>query len=203
MVNPRIEEVDDDDIADPDEMDLDSFDFSRPQHGSLQSQDDSSSSKLSGQAVEAMINQQNQPSTPGGTQMSDKERERMAREQREKSKNYQCIYPVYFDATRSRDDGRRVKKEDAVENPLAREIVEALHHIGNTLSVPMQLVFEPSKCHPKDWANPGRIRVQVKKDGKALHPKIQNSEFDSHIFATHTGLHTDDTMIAQNTTSTN
>lgn len=181
MSNPRIEEVDDDDddddVGDPDEMDLDSFDFARPQQGSLQSPMDPTSSRMSPEAVQAMLQPQDQSSTAGGPQMSDKEREHLAREQREKSKNYQCIYPVYFDATRSREDGRRVKKEDAVENPLAREIVEALHHIGNTLAVPLQIVFEPSKCHPKDWANPGRVRVQVKKDGRAVSAKIQNSEY--------------------------
>lgn len=176
MSNPRIEEVDDDDeVGDPDEMDLDSFDFARPQ-GTLQSQADPASSRMSAEAVQAMLQPQNQSSTAGGPQMSDREPERIASEQREKSKNYQCIYPVYFDATRSREDGRRVKKEDAVENPLAREIVEALHHIGNTLSVPLQIVFEPSKCHPKDWANPGRVRVQVKKDGRPVSAKISNSE---------------------------
>lgn len=177
MANPRIEEVEDssDDDAnlnvdDPDEMDLDAFDFARPQ-GTL-GQTALTPSHLPA-ASQAIPSTPSQPQPP--PQMSAAERERLANEHREKSKHYQCIYPVYFDASRSRDAGRRVKKEEAVANPLAREIVEALHHIGNTLGVPLQIVFEPAKCHPKDWANPGRVKVLVKQDGTAVNKKIGNS----------------------------
>lgn len=190
MANPRIEEVDDDeDIGDPEEMDLDSFDFAAPKGTLGQSSIDAASSRMSAEAVQAMLQPQNQSSTAGAPQMSEKERERIAREQREKSKNYQCIYPVYFDATRSREDGRRVKIEDAIENPLAREIVEALHHIGNSLSVPLQIVFEPSKCHPKDWANPGRVRVQVKQEGRAVNTKIQNKHYMNKLISAYLKSH--------------
>jgi hypothetical protein len=35
---------------------------------------------------------------------------------------------------------------------------------------------EPEKLHPKDWANPGRVRVQVKKEnGQLANPNIKNS----------------------------
>lgn len=179
MSNPRIEEVsDDDDIAsDPDEMDLDSFDFARPK-GSLQPSMDPQASQMSPEAISSMLqpDSSRQPPQQQQQQVSDKERERLSREQREKTKNYQCIYPIYFDASRSREQGRRVKKEDAVQNPLAREIVEALQHVGQELGVGLQIVFEPSKCHPKDWANPGRVRVLVKRDGRAVSAKVQNSE---------------------------
>jgi signal recognition particle subunit SRP19 len=178
MANPRIEEVEDDnDIADdPAEMDLDAFDFARPQHGSLQPSMDPSSSQMRPEDISAMLQPNSQSQRPSQPQMSDKDRDRLAREQKERSKNYQCIYPVYFDATRSRDEGRRVKKEDAVQNPLAREIVDALQHVGKQLNVGLQIVFEPSKCHPKDWANPGRVKVLVKEGGKPVTAKIQNSE---------------------------
>ncbi|EMC92219.1 hypothetical protein BAUCODRAFT_78358 [Baudoinia panamericana UAMH 10762] len=92
----------------------------------------------------------------------------------EKSKNFQCLYPVYFDSARSREEGRRVRKDDAVSNPLAREIADACSHVGQTLGVPLQIVFEPHKGHPKDWANPGRVRVEVKRDGRSLNSKIAN-----------------------------
>ena len=180
MSNPRIEEIsdDDDEIAeDPAEMDLDAFDFARPQTGSLQSSiDPSGNSQMTPEAIQAML--QPQPPTPSSSQpaMSDKDRDRIAREQREKSKSYQCIYPVYFDSSRSRERGRRVKKEDAVSNPLARDIVDALQHIGTELGVGLQIVFEPSKTHPKDWANPGRVRCLVKSGGRAVSGKVQNSE---------------------------
>ncbi|KAK7746664.1 signal recognition particle subunit [Cytospora paraplurivora] len=69
---------------------------------------------------------------------------------------YQCLYPVYFDATRTRAEGRRVPSNLAVASPLAREIVNACRDLR------LQTVFEPDKMHPKDWANPGRVRVQLK-----------------------------------------
>lgn len=74
-----------------------------------------------------------------------------------------------------------MKKEDAVRNPLARDIIDALQHISGQVGVALQIVFEPSKCHPKDWANPGRAKVLVKKDGKPVTAKIANSELPSHL----------------------
>lgn len=184
--NPRIEEVDDDEIADdPEEMDLDAFDFARPQGKSLgtaqdfDNDEDQQGSIMNSQAMQAML--AGQGAGAGGSQMpqmpqmSNKEKERRMREQQELVKNYQCIYPVYFDETRSRDEGRRVSKADAVPNPLATEIMEALGHIANTLSVPLRIGYE-DKTHPKDWARPGRVKVQIKKDGKPISSKINNSK---------------------------
>ncbi|GAM35295.1 signal recognition particle 19 kDa protein [Talaromyces pinophilus] len=35
--------------------------------------------------------------------------------------------------------------------------------------------FEPEKLHPKDWANPGRVRVLLKdEDGNLLNPRVKN-----------------------------
>ena len=179
MANPRIEEVSDsgseNDASDPEIDDLDAFDFAKPQ-AALQTYVDNYEKK------EQQQQQQRPPTlnpttTPGPppTNLSPADRDRLAREQQQRAKHWQCIYPVYFDATRSREDGRRVKKADAVANPLAREIVEALHHIGNALGVQLQIIFEPSKCHPKDWANPGRVKVLIKEGGKAVSPRIKNS----------------------------
>ena len=84
-------------------------------------------------------------------------------------KAFQIVYPIYFDITRSREQGRRVNKEYAVENPLAREIVDCCNLNG------LQTVFEPTKTHPKDWANPGRVRILLKEDGKPQHGRIKNS----------------------------
>lgn len=88
-----------------------------------------------------------------------------------KIKKYQCIYPLYFDANRSRAQGRRVGKKLAVWNPLAREIVDAVQLLG------LDTVFEPGKTHPKDWSNPGRVRVLVKENGSARNRAVQNSRF--------------------------
>jgi signal recognition particle subunit SRP19 len=89
-------------------------------------------------------------------------------------KHFQCLYPLYFDKTRSRAKGRRVGSELAVENPLARDILDATQTLG------LRVGFEPEKLHPKDWANPGRVRVMLKdEDGNPVHPKIENSTFGS------------------------
>lgn len=184
MSNPRIEEVEDDDIVDdPEEMDLDEFDFAKPQKGSLQTtmeaadSDDSEPEGMVQQVLSGQLQRGGSTQAPQMPRMSEKERERYQREQMEKSKNYQCLYPVYFDSNRSREEGRRVRKEDATANPLAREIVDALSHISTMTGVALQIVLEPTKTHPKDWANPGRVKVLIKRDGKPISAKIQNSKF--------------------------
>lgn len=89
---------------------------------------------------------------------------------REIPRHFQCLYPVYFDKTRSRAEGRKVGTELAVENPLAREIVDAVQLLG------LHVGLEPEKLHPKDWANPGRVRVLLKNEsGKLVNPRIKNS----------------------------
>lgn len=91
---------------------------------------------------------------------------------REIPKHFQCLYPVYFDKTRSRAEGRKVGSELAVENPLARDILDAVQMLG------LRVGFEPEKLHPKDWANPGRVRVMLKdEDGTPANPKVKNSTF--------------------------
>lgn len=195
MANPRIEEVDDD-AADPDEMDLDAFDFARPQQGSLQPSATPPQSSMDPAMIQQILQAQSQqqpggsgPGRPAAQQMSDKGRMAMERERHERTKHFQCIYPVYFDSTRSREQGRRVKKEHAVSNPLASEIAEALKHIGNKDQVPLQIVFEPHKSHPKDWSNPGRVRVLVKKDGEAVNAKIHNKHQLYEMIATYLKAH--------------
>lgn len=91
--------------------------------------------------------------------------------QRDIPKHFQCLYPIYFDKSRSRAGGRKVGSELAVENPLARDIVDAAQMLGLTVGL------EPDKFHPKDWANPGRVRVLLRdENGKLANPKIKNSE---------------------------
>ncbi len=95
---------------------------------------------------------------------------------RERTKHWQCLYPVYFDVARTRDEGRRVGKELAVSNPLAREIVDAVQTLG------LNVVFEPAKTHPKDWANPGRVRILLKENGKKVAQDINNSECSQMLY---------------------
>jgi signal recognition particle subunit SRP19 len=48
---------------------------------------------------------------------------------KEAIKAYQTLYPVYFDASRTHSQGRRVPRNLAVANPLARTLVDALQSV--------------------------------------------------------------------------
>lgn len=142
-MNPRVEEVSDSD-SEPSEMDID--DVPSLMHAS------NIPSALS------MPSQMLQPQSPAIKTSSD----------REQSKHYQCLYPIYFDKSRTRAEGRRVGQELAVENPLAREIADATANLG------LRTVFEADKIHPKDWSNPGRVRVLLKHEGKRMDDDVKN-----------------------------
>jgi signal recognition particle subunit SRP19 len=86
------------------------------------------------------------------------------------AKRWHCLYPLYFDAGATREQGRRVKKELAVANPLALTIAEAIKSLG------ILSLFEPIKRHSADWANPGRVRVELRdEDGEWVAKGIKNS----------------------------
>ncbi|KAH7389913.1 signal recognition particle, SRP19 subunit [Pyrenochaeta sp. MPI-SDFR-AT-0127] len=142
-MNPRVEEVSDSD-SEPSEMDIDDV------PALINSSNIPSSSSMPSQLL--------QPQSPAIKTSTD----------RDKSKHYQCLYPIYFDKSRTRAEGRRVGQELAVENPLAREMADAAANLG------LRTVFEPDKTHPKDWSNPGRVRVLLKHEGKLMDEEIGN-----------------------------
>ncbi|KAI1139826.1 signal recognition particle, SRP19 subunit [Hypoxylon sp. FL0543] len=145
MSHPRIEEVSDSDLSDPSEGDIE--DFVESDILRQKAPPPSSSSRAAPQ-----------PSSTAGPRMVHPSAAPQAQQvQAGDIKDYQMLYPVYFDATRSRAEGRRVPKSLAVKNPLAREIAAAC--AGLRLSP----VFEAHRVHPKDWANPGRVRVKLSK----------------------------------------
>ncbi|KAF2124712.1 signal recognition particle, SRP19 subunit [Dothidotthia symphoricarpi CBS 119687] len=151
-MNPRIEEVSEsepEEDSEPSEMDVDDFQsLIRPSN--IPSSSVAPSSSMPSQLL--------QPQSPAIKTSTD----------RDQSKHYQCLYPIYFDKSRTRAEGRRVGMELAVENPLAREMADAAANLG------LRTVFEPDKTHPKDWANPGRVRVLLKQDGKLTDDDIKN-----------------------------
>ncbi|KAF1364473.1 signal recognition particle, SRP19 subunit [Lizonia empirigonia] len=157
-MNPRIEEVSESD-SDPSEMDIDDM-----------------NELLAARKVDEIITARNVPASA-----LHQDHQEMLQPQgpnvktstdREKSKHYQCLYPVYFDKSRTRAEGRRVGQDLAVENPLAREMADAAASLG------LSTVFEPDKTHPKDWANPGRVRVLLKdKHGKFTDKDINNKHY--------------------------
>ena len=148
--NARIEEVSDSESdPDPDDMDPSDFDPTAVIRSST------SSTQAPQPQTEQLVPQNRAPSTSSAD--------------RERYKTWNCVYPVYFDATRSRAEGRRVGKALAVENPLAKDIADAVQLAG------FNVVFEPAKMHPKDWANPGRIKFNLKENGQLSNPVVKNS----------------------------
>lgn len=90
-------------------------------------------------------------------------------------KTFQCLYPIYFDANKTRQQGRRVGIENAVPNPLAREVVDAVQSLG------LKTVFEPAKLHPKDWSNPGRVKVALKEHMSSGKARVKNSMLNLYL----------------------
>ena len=81
-----------------------------------------------------------------------------------------CIYPIYIDARRPCGRGeRRIARAKSVWWPLSKDIADATNHLG------LGTLHEVNKAHPRDWENPGRVRVQWKKDGRLVNPAIRSS----------------------------
>ncbi|KAG5641989.1 hypothetical protein DXG03_003818 [Asterophora parasitica] len=86
-------------------------------------------------------------------------------------KTWTCIYPIYIDAKRPYGTGqRRVERAKSLWWPLSKDIAEAANRLG------LGTLHEVNKAHPRDWENPGRVRVQWKKDGKLTNPLVKTSE---------------------------
>ncbi|KAH7419548.1 signal recognition particle, SRP19 subunit [Cadophora sp. MPI-SDFR-AT-0126] len=151
MSHARIEEVSD---SDPSEGDISDVSDDFDEREILRARP---SAVPKPQVAPSLINPSNIPSAagprthtaPDGTQF-------VQAEDQSKYASFECLYPVYFDVSRSRREGRMVGKELAVENPLAREIVNACGRLG------LETLFEPTKIHPKDWSNPGRVKIKLK-----------------------------------------
>ncbi|KAK2461022.1 hypothetical protein APHAL10511_006963 [Amanita phalloides] len=86
-------------------------------------------------------------------------------------KSWTCIYPIYIDAKRPYGTGqRRVERAKGVWWPLSKDIADAANRLG------LGTLHEVNKAHPRDWENPGRVRVQWKKDGRVVNPVIKTKK---------------------------
>ncbi|KDR72566.1 hypothetical protein GALMADRAFT_39294, partial [Galerina marginata CBS 339.88] len=86
-------------------------------------------------------------------------------------KNWTCIYPIYIDAKRPYGTGqRRVQRAKSLWWPLSKDIADAASRLG------LGTLHEVNKAHPRDWENPGRVRVQWKKDDKLINPAIKTKK---------------------------
>lgn len=164
MSHPQIEEISD---SDPEEMDPSDF---LPSNSGPAIMSIASSSSLAAPSSTSSVLPHHpapRPAAGGGAasganaaQQAQAAQQARAmqqqQQQREMAKTWHCVYPVYFDARRTRAQGRRVDRENAVDNPLAREILDAVEMLG------LPGALEAGKSHPKDWANPGRVKVEMK-----------------------------------------
>lgn len=86
-------------------------------------------------------------------------------------KTWTCIYPIYLDAKRPYGTGqRRVERAKSLWWPLSKDIADAAMRLG------LRALHEITKTHPRDWENPGRVRVQWKKDGKLVNPAVKTKK---------------------------
>ncbi|OAX40616.1 signal recognition particle, SRP19 subunit [Rhizopogon vinicolor AM-OR11-026] len=86
-------------------------------------------------------------------------------------KKWTCVYPIYIDAKRPYGTGeRRIAREKGVWWPLSKDIADATSRLG------LGTLHEVQKSHPRDWENPGRVRVQWKKDGRLMNPAIKTKK---------------------------
>jgi signal recognition particle subunit SRP19 len=87
-------------------------------------------------------------------------------------KNKLVIWPIYFDAARTRDEGRMVSLSDAVNEPSLDMIITASIKSG------LKPEIEREKKHPKTWHMPeasGRILVARKGSKSVVLKQIAGS----------------------------
>lgn len=79
------------------------------------------------------------------------------------------IWPIYFDKTVSRLQGRKVSKKHAIEKPTIENITKAAKSLG------LNPVVEQNIQHPsRNWKKEGRILVDKKDSKSKLLVKIAN-----------------------------
>lgn len=160
MSHPRIEEVEDSDVdmSDPSEGDIDDFAETDILRSRASDKKPSQPPPPPAGAKSHLLQPTNIPTVSAGPPTAG-DYSIPTTASAKAYAGFQCLYPVYFDATRTRAEGRRVPRALAVASPLAREIVNACRDLR------LQTLFEPEKTHPKDWANPGRVKVQPLNEG--------------------------------------
>lgn len=71
------------------------------------------------------------------------------------------VWPAYFDADKSRRDGRRVPRDLAVTDPMVDEIAKAVQQVG------YDAVIERDVAYPRQpWEPTGRVRVRDADDAR-------------------------------------
>ena len=79
------------------------------------------------------------------------------------------IWPVYFDKSVSKLEGRKISKKNAVEKPSIEDIVKAAKSLG------LNPVLEKDVAHPsRYWKKEGRVLIDKKDSKTKLLNKIAN-----------------------------
>eukprot|EP01017_Pseudomicrothorax_dubius_P018389 TRINITY_DN2035_c0_g1_i9.p1 TRINITY_DN2035_c0_g1~~TRINITY_DN2035_c0_g1_i9.p1 ORF type:complete len:133 (-),score=46.39 TRINITY_DN2035_c0_g1_i9:1224-1622(-) len=87
------------------------------------------------------------------------------------AKKWKTIYPAYLNIKFSAQQGRRVPKSKAVEDPKISEISEVLQFF----KIPH--VIEMDKAYSRDWLTKGRIKVQIlQENGTPTNPEVKNKK---------------------------
>lgn len=99
---------------------------------------------------------------------------------KEAFKNWMQIYPIYIDAKQPLKTGcRRIAREKSLWWPLSMEIAQAASALG------FKVVHEAQASHPRDWDNPGRVRINWSEDGKRTNSQIKTKK---HLLEIISGL---------------
>ncbi|BDC35583.1 MAG: signal recognition particle protein Srp19 [Candidatus Methanoliparum thermophilum] len=70
-----------------------------------------------------------------------------------KDKNI-VLWPIYFDSTKARNDGRRVPRRLSVKRPIVDDIGEIAKKLG------FDVILEKDKFYPKSWwEKSGRVII--------------------------------------------
>ncbi|KAI3623897.1 SEC65 [Malassezia furfur] len=87
-------------------------------------------------------------------------------------KHWTSVYPMYLDAKqRYRKGCRRVAYDKAILYPNSQYISNAAKHLK------LEYMHEPYRTHPRDWANPGRVKVRLyNDDGSAVRADIPTKQ---------------------------
>ncbi len=80
------------------------------------------------------------------------------------------VWPIYFDSTKSRSEGRMVSAQEGVKEPTLDDIITA------TLKAGFKPEIEREKRHPKTWhESSGRILIPKKGPKSAALKRIARS----------------------------
>ena len=80
-----------------------------------------------------------------------------------KNEGKYVVWPIYFDKSISRNEGRKISRKIAKEKPSVDSIFNICKSLG------LNPILEKNKSHPsKHWKNEGRILI----DGKGSKNKI-------------------------------